>query len=124
MWLTKKEIKMEKLRDNIFIFKFRNEAYLKRILTGGPWHFSQALIVLKELEGIGEISSHLFTTFWIQIKNVPIKCMDKEIFTGMGKLVDKIEEVDTDGAGDCMGQVIRLRISIDITQSLEENHVH
>lgn len=50
--------------------------------------------------------------------------MDKEIFTGMGKLVDKIEEVDTDGAGDCMGQVIRLRISIDITQSLEENHVH
>lgn len=50
--------------------------------------------------------------------------MDKEIFTGMGKLVDKIEEVDTDGAGDCMGQVIRLRISIDITQSLEENPVH
>ncbi|KAK9200177.1 hypothetical protein WN944_015373 [Citrus x changshan-huyou] len=95
-------MKIEKLGDNIFIFKFRNEAYLKRILTGGPWHISQALIVLKEPEGIGEISSHLFThaTFWIQIKNVLIKCMGKEICTGMGKLVDKIEEVDTDGAGD------------------------
>lgn len=56
MWLTKKEAKIEKLGDNIFIFKFVNEADKKRIFAGGPWHFNHVLIVLKEPEGIGEIS--------------------------------------------------------------------
>lgn len=32
----------------------------------------------------------------------------------------KVEEVDTDRAGDCMGQVIRLRVSMKITQPLKK----
>ncbi|KAH9671373.1 reverse transcriptase domain-containing protein [Citrus sinensis] len=36
-------------------------------------------------------------------------CMDEEICTGIGELVGKVEEVDTDKAGDCMGQIIRMR---------------
>lgn len=36
VWQTKKEVKIEKLGENIFIFKFGNEADKKRILTGGP----------------------------------------------------------------------------------------
>lgn len=92
----------------------------KGFSRGGLWHFNQALIVLKESEGIGEISSQLFThaTFWVQIKDVPIMCMDEEIYTTIGELIGKVEEIDTNKIGDCLGQVIRLRISIDITQPL------
>lgn len=45
--LNKKEVKIENLRDNVFIFKFRNEADKKIILTKGPWHFNQALLCSK-----------------------------------------------------------------------------
>lgn len=40
VWQTKKEVKIEKIGENIFIFKFGNEADKKRILAGGPWHFN------------------------------------------------------------------------------------
>lgn len=47
-------------------------------------------------------------------------CMDEEICMGVGELVGKVEEVDTDNAKDYMGQIIRLRISVDITQPLKK----
>lgn len=122
VWQAKKEVKIENLGDNIFIFKFGNEVDKKRILAGGPWHFNQSLIVLKEPNGIGEITAQSFThvSFWVQLKNVPIMCMEEEICTGIGELVGKVEEVDTDKAGDCMGQIIRMRIWVDITQPLKK----
>lgn len=58
--------------------------------------------------------------FWVQIKNVPIICMDEEIYKEIGGFVGRVEEVDIDRAGDCMGQVIRLRITMNITQPLKK----
>ncbi|KAL9429420.1 hypothetical protein AB3S75_031266 [Citrus x aurantiifolia] len=122
VWQTRKEVKIENMGDNIFIFKFGDEVDKRRIIAGGPWHFNQALIVLKEPEGIGEITAQLFThtSFWVQIKNVPIMCMDGEICKGIGELIGRVEEVDTDRTGDVIGQAIRLRISVDITKPLKK----
>ena len=36
MWRTVREVRIEELGDNIFMFKFATEADKKRILTGGP----------------------------------------------------------------------------------------
>lgn len=57
VWQTKKEVKIENLKDNIFILKIGNKAKKNRILIIGLWHFNQALIVLKELDDIGEITA-------------------------------------------------------------------
>ena len=54
-WKTTKEIKVESLGDNIFVFKFVVEQDKKRVLTEGPWHFDKALIVLVEPVGMGSI---------------------------------------------------------------------
>ena len=45
---------------------------------------------------------------------------DEEICKEIGGLVGKVVEVDTDRAWDCIGQVIRLRISINVTQPLKK----
>ena len=47
-WRTSREVKIEDLGDNVFMFKFGTEA-------GGPWHFDRALIVLTEPAGIGDV---------------------------------------------------------------------
>ncbi|KAL9416941.1 hypothetical protein AB3S75_040014 [Citrus x aurantiifolia] len=67
VWRTFKEVKIESLGNNIFMFKFAEEADKKRVLTGGPWHFDMALIVLTEPRGIGEVTKQSFThtSFWI-----------------------------------------------------------
>lgn len=56
----------------------------------------------------------------MQIKNVPIMCMDEEIYTGIGKLIGKVQEMDTYRTVDCMGQVIRMIILVDITKPLKK----
>ena len=43
---TVKEIKVESMGDNVFLFRFGSEEEKKGILMGGPWHFDRPLIVL------------------------------------------------------------------------------
>ncbi|KAL9458132.1 hypothetical protein AB3S75_007063 [Citrus x aurantiifolia] len=54
MWRTTREVKIESLGDNIFMFRFENKTDKRRVLAGGPWHFNRALIVLTEPSGIGD----------------------------------------------------------------------
>ena len=81
VWRLLKKVKVESLGENIFIFKFASEEENSIILYRGPWHFNNSLIVLVEPTGVGNIKQQAFThtSFWVQIHNVPIMCMDNDI---------------------------------------------
>ncbi|KAH9716467.1 hypothetical protein KPL71_021472 [Citrus sinensis] len=119
-WKTTKEIKVESLGDNIFVFKFATEQDKKRVLTVGPWHFDKALIVLVEPVGMGSIKRQTFThtSFWVQIHGMPIKCMVKETIEKLGEKIGLVEEVETDEEGECIGPFALVKISVDITKTL------
>lgn len=38
----------------------------------------------------------------------------------MGDEINSVEEVDTDEDGNCIGEIVRLRISVDITKPLQK----
>ncbi|KAL9458876.1 hypothetical protein AB3S75_007708 [Citrus x aurantiifolia] len=122
VWKTSREVKIEKLGDNVFMFKFGSEVDKRSIMVGGPWHFNRALIALTEPAGIGDIKKQDFShvSFWVQIHDVPIMCMSKDMVAELGKVIGKVEEVETDAAGECFGQFLRLRISVDITKPLKK----
>ncbi|KAL9419304.1 hypothetical protein AB3S75_037127 [Citrus x aurantiifolia] len=61
VWRTSREVKIESLGDNVFMFKFGAEADKRSILMGGPWHFNRALIVLTEPVGIGDVKRQDFS---------------------------------------------------------------
>lgn len=71
---------IESLGDNKFIFQFTNEKDKRRILVGEPSYRDNFLIMLEEPKGIGDTNKLEFSrvTFWIQIHNIPILCMNKE----------------------------------------------
>ncbi|KAH9783363.1 hypothetical protein KPL71_009281 [Citrus sinensis] len=122
VWRTFKEVKIESVGNNIFMFKYVEEADKKRVLKGEPWHFDTVLIVLAEPRGIGEVAKQSFThtSFWVQIRNVLLACMDKEFLQDLGRKIGSVEEVQIDDNGDCIGEFARIRVSINITQSLEK----
>lgn len=80
VWKSVREIKVESPGDNIFVFKFPSEIEKKIVLYGGPWHFDKALMILTEPSGVGDIKhqSFQYTSFWIQLYNVPLMCLDKD----------------------------------------------
>ncbi|KAL9437045.1 hypothetical protein AB3S75_022980 [Citrus x aurantiifolia] len=121
-WRTLKEVKIESLGSNIFMFKFAAEADKRRVIMGGPWHFDRALIVLTKPRGIGEISKQSFdyVSFWVQIRNVPIACMEKGFLHELGGKIGEVEEVEANENGDCIGELARIRITINITQPLKK----
>lgn len=105
-WRPIKEVKIESLGDNIFLFKFASEEEKKRVFMGGLWHFDIALIVLTEPTGIGDIKNQSFThaTFWVQIQNISIMCMNKEAIQKLGENISAVKEIDTDKVRECIGQ--------------------
>ncbi|KAL9448069.1 hypothetical protein AB3S75_015523 [Citrus x aurantiifolia] len=120
VWRTIREVQIEEMGDNIFIFRFGTEADKRNILAGGPWHFDRALIALVEPSGIGEVTKQSFThvSFWVQLYNVPIMCMNEETIKEIGEEIGKVEEVGTNAAGECFGKFIRIRILVDVTKPL------
>lgn len=89
VWKTMKEVKIEELGENIFIFQFGSKAEKRKVFAGGPWHFDKVLIVLTEPAGIGELKRQDFihVSFWVQILNVPIMCMNTETIKELGEAI-------------------------------------
>ncbi|KDO48718.1 hypothetical protein CISIN_1g046477mg [Citrus sinensis] len=66
-WKTIKEVKVESLGNNIFLFKLGLEIDKRKVMVRGPWHFDKALIMLKEPSGIRNMRKEEFThvAFWV-----------------------------------------------------------
>lgn len=117
-----RKVKIENLGDKIFMFKFALEVDKRRVLVGCPWHFDRALIVLIEPKGIGNITTHAFThtSFWVHLRNLPIMCMNADAVKEPGAVVGKVEEVESDDNGECIGKYARARILVDIAKPLKK----
>ena len=121
-WRVLREVIVESMGNNTFIFKFSSEADKRRILSTGPWHLNKALVVLTEVTGLGEITKQDFSQspFWIQIHSVPLMCMNNEMARIIGSKVGKVLEVDQNGTSECLGKFLRIRIMLDITKPLKK----
>lgn len=53
-------MKIEHVRENVFMFKFRDDVDKMRGLFDGLYHFNVALIILTNLGGIGDASKYSF----------------------------------------------------------------
>lgn len=112
-WRPVGSVKVENLRQKIFVFKFSIEEDKRKVLTGGPWHFDRALIVLeelKELRGIGNVAEQAFShvSFWVQLHNVPLMCMDTNTIWEIASKIGRVEDVARDATVDCFGEYIRV----------------
>lgn len=104
-WRIVREVKIQNIVDNIFLFKFATKEDKKRVLMGGLWHFDRALLVLSEPTGMADIKNQSSThrSFWVQIHNVPIMCMNRGAIQKLGKKIGAVKEIETDETRDCIG---------------------
>jgi len=57
--------------------------------------------------------------FWIQVRDLPLCCMNNEVGLKIGESIGKVEEVDINGVGTGRGSSLRIRVHLDITKPLE-----
>lgn len=96
LWSTKGDSTIKTLGDNRFLLYFSNEQDKLRIFLDGPWHYENSLIVLVEPKGNGDITKLEFNriTFWIQMHNIPIICMNKDTGFFLTKQVRIVKDLD------------------------------
>ncbi|TXG60881.1 hypothetical protein EZV62_012244 [Acer yangbiense] len=58
IWQTSLDI--EVVQDNTFLFYFRNQGDMYRILARGPWCIDNCLLVLEKISGVGDINNLAF----------------------------------------------------------------
>ncbi|KAH7570300.1 hypothetical protein JRO89_XS05G0083100 [Xanthoceras sorbifolium] len=121
IWRTNQEVEVEIVHENIFAFHFQTALDRNRVLTGGPWNFDGSLLAIEEPRGWGDFSKMLFRwmDFWVQIHNVPLLCMTKDIASFLGEKIGKVKELDLGVSGDCIGKFIRIRVQIDTLKPLK-----
>ncbi|TXG50717.1 hypothetical protein EZV62_023241 [Acer yangbiense] len=121
IWQVKKGLDIESVSGNTFTFHFRDEYDLVKVMAGSPWSFDNALIAMEKPTGMGTIEALSFSQadFWVQIHQIPLLCMTREIGRFLGGMIGKVLDIDGGSSGDCVGKFMRVRIQIDITKSLK-----
>ncbi|KAK2658376.1 hypothetical protein Ddye_004909 [Dipteronia dyeriana] len=100
---------------NTVTFTFKNVEDQGCVIHRGPWSF--ALLVLEKPVGMDNVKEMRFdrVVFWVQIYNVPLLCMTKDIARFLGTKKGEVVEVDEGKHGQGKGKnKVRERVLVDL----------
>ena len=106
--------------DNKVLFQFGLKEDLDEVLLLGPWSFDKYLMILHKL-GTGEAVTKVQfnkASFWVQIHGLPTMCQTKDARLLIGRTLGKVEKVDMDDKGFCLGVHMHIHVSLDISVPL------
>jgi hypothetical protein len=119
-WKPEENFSFKILGDNLFLVEFEKFSDKKRVLEGRPWVFEGSLFLVEDFDGSKTPSQFIFdkAAFWVQMTNLPLACMGREIGRKIGASVGVVEAVDTDARGMGWGESLRVKILIDLSKPL------
>ncbi|KAK1562331.1 hypothetical protein Q3G72_010277 [Acer saccharum] len=123
VWQVSNGVEIEFVSSNIFMFHFNNLGDCTRVLNGGLWTFDGALIALVEPTRMGDIGALTFCylEFWVQIHQVPLLCLSKEIGWFLGSTVGEVKDVDVATSEEFLQvQVVVWTLRVDVIGDGEE----
>lgn len=90
------------------------------MLLLGPWSFDKYLLILHKLEAGKAMTKVKFdrASFWVQIHGLPTMCLTKDAGILIGGMLGKVEKVDVDDKGFCLGGHIHIRVAMDVSTPL------
>ena len=102
------------------MFLFQTKDDMDRVLFLCPSSFDKYLLVLYKLERGEAVKDIKFdkSPFWVQIHGLPTICQTKTVGLSIKATLGKVEKVDANEKGFCLGKFIRIRVLMDISMPL------
>lgn len=90
------------------------------MFKNGPWLFDKSLLILEETKANLRTSELDFkmVAFWLMFINLPIGFRNKKAAEDLGNNLGRFLEVDGDKEDLCLGNNLRIKVMIDITEPL------
>lgn len=118
LWQSRNGFRIKDMGNHVVLFIFDNKVDTDKVFASEPWSFDRHLVVIQHYDkhmNLRDLSFNL-ATFWIQLYNVLIRFMNKEvaegICSGMGE-VCRVEGMKS----DC-GSFLRVRVTINASKLL------
>jgi hypothetical protein len=120
LWRSEKGFTARDMGENIILFEFEDEADLKRVLMSEPWSYDKSIVAFHRLLEDGDLDTMVFdnVVFWVQIHNLPILSLKREVALGLGKTIGEVlttTDSDEEMGG---GRVMRIRVKVNINKPL------
>ena len=112
LWRSEKDVQIKDMGDNILFFHFEDECDLGTVLEHEPWTYDKHLVVFEKVTANVPISSlaFQFTTFWIQIHELPVQCLNQQTRDAIGtSLGTPLLMTNTESEGG-KGNYLRVRV--------------
>lgn len=95
------------------MFEFGDLLDKKKVLQGR---------VITDFDGFTSSAQIVFShsPFWIQIHDMPLLCMNREVGQKIGNSLGEVLAIDVAGDGVGLGHSLRVQFILDITKLLEQ----
>lgn len=127
IWFTKEPPKVEEIGQNLFLFTFKSEADRNRVWQRRPWTINKAHLVLREWKTDIALDDIRFdtTTFWIQIKALPLQFMTKTNAEMIGNLFNKMLQFESYTRTNILGtKYLRMQVEVEINKPIPVGFFH
>nr|POE95754.1 hypothetical protein CFP56_43432 [Quercus suber] len=86
LWKPIGELKIRDVGDNILLFEFKDILDLERVLEFEPWSYDKHLVIFQKAIDAesAPLLDYSFTTFWMQIHNIPPDLVTQETSESIG----------------------------------------
>ena len=120
VWKLNKGVQISEVEEDLFLVEFSDGKDKKKVIDMCPWNFEKQLVLIQEFDGdlAPKDIEIKWAPFWIQMFNLPLKCMTKEIGWTIGSKLGEVMEVDVSDSGVHWGRFLRVRVRIDVTKRL------
>nr|XP_023871973.1 uncharacterized protein LOC111984577 [Quercus suber] len=120
LWRLNRGLLISKIEEELFLVEFGDGRDKKRILEMCPWSYEKQLILLQEFEGerVPKEITIKWTPFWVQIYNLPLMGMTREIGMEIGEKVGMVLDEDVPGKGSSIGKISTCEGPVNATKKL------
>ncbi|GMP71721.1 hypothetical protein CsSME_00030018 [Camellia sinensis var. sinensis] len=120
IWRPVQGMDFHVIGDNLFLFQFHHIADKRRVMLNGPWSFDKHLLLLNEVDVHLQPSEIRLSeiAFWIQVHNLPILSMTKEVGYLIGNKIGSTLDVEYGTGGLAVGRYMRIRVTLNVAKPL------
>ncbi|MBA0633738.1 hypothetical protein Godav_024702 [Gossypium davidsonii] len=120
LWLTKYEVNVVALTEEVIMVKFGYVEDRNRILNMMPWLFDNCLFAMLPFVKDKELETYEFnfSSFWLRIYNIPLEYMERQIDMDVGKAIGELVAIDWKDRNGGWTEVMRLKVKINVSNLL------
>ncbi|XP_041016206.1 uncharacterized protein LOC121258731 [Juglans microcarpa x Juglans regia] len=120
VWKVGKPLEFQEIGGNCFGITFVNRSEKMKVLDGCLWLFDNHLFVLLDFDGGMQPCLFNFdhAHMWVQMLNLPLSYMNKQMGELIGSSIEKVMEVDVQEDGSAWGRCLSVKVECDLRRSV------